>query len=65
MIALCHLFFNLSAVLLVFIVPPLRKVPIILAEGLARRATENRWFIPLYLGSVFFLIPAFFMFLFR
>lgn len=64
-IALCHLFFNLSAVSLVFIVPPLRKVPVILAEGLARRATENRWYIPLYLVTVFFLIPGFFMFLFR
>ena len=64
-IALCHLFFNFSAVLLVFIIPVLRRIPIALAEGLAERATENKWYIPGYLGVVFFGIPGVFLLLHR
>ena len=60
-IALCHLLFNLSGVILIYIIPWLRRIPLYLAERLAERASENKWYVPIYVGSVFFLIPGLFV----
>ena len=64
-IALCHLLFNLSGVILVYAIPWLRRIPLVLAEKLAERASENKWYIPFYVGTVFFLIPGLFMGIYR
>ena len=64
-IALCHLLFNLSGVILVYIIPWLRRIPLVLAEKLGERAAENKWYVPIYVGTVFFLIPGLFMGLYR
>ena len=64
-IALCHLLFNLSGVILVYIIPWLRRIPLVLAEKLGERAAENKWYVPIYVGTVFLLIPGLFMGLYR
>ncbi len=57
-IALCHLFFNISGILIWFPIPPLRRVPIKLAQGLGNTTAKYRWFAVLYLILMFFLFPA-------
>ena len=57
-IALCHLFFNISGILLWYPIPVLRRVPIRAARFLGNTTAEYRWFAILYLVVVFFMIPA-------
>jgi sodium-dependent phosphate cotransporter len=58
-IALCHLFFNISGILMFYPVPVTRRAPIGLAERLGDTTAEYRWFVILYLLVMFFLVPAF------
>jgi len=58
-IALCHLFFNLSGILLFFPIPFMRKMPIRLAKGLGRVTSEYRWFCAVYVIAMFIVAPAF------
>lgn len=56
-VALCHLFFNITGILIWFPIPFMRRVPINLAKRLGK-ATRIWRFIPiLYIIVVFFLIP--------
>lgn len=55
-LALCHLFFNLSGILLFYPVPCMR-FPIPLAKRLGDLTAEYRWFSILYLLSMFFFLP--------
>jgi len=57
-IALCHLFFNVSGIIIWYPVPMLRRVPIRAARYLGNTTAEYRWFALLYLVVVFFLLPA-------
>jgi len=57
-IALVHLFYNSSAVLLIYGVKNLRKIPIRGALWLARIATERKVIVLLYIVGVFFALPA-------
>ncbi|MCP4655219.1 MAG: hypothetical protein GY856_07350 [bacterium] len=54
-LALAHLFFN-AAGTAVFL--PLRKIPITLTLWLAKFVYSRRWFAFVFIGTVFFLIPA-------
>lgn len=56
-IALIHLFFNLLAILLIYVLPVLRQVPITMAETLAMYAQKNKLYVVAYIGGVFFMIP--------
>ncbi|KAH3857306.1 hypothetical protein DPMN_099912 [Dreissena polymorpha] len=56
-IALCHLFFNLTGILLFFPIPKFR-FPINLAKFLGNQTAKYRWFAIMYLILVFFLLPA-------
>lgn len=56
-IALIHLFFNLLAILLIYVLPVLRQVPITMAETLAMYAQKNKLYVVTYIGGVFFMIP--------
>ena len=58
-IALCHLFFNLSGILLFYPVPFMRRMPIRLAQGLGAITAEYRWFCALYVIAMFAVLPAF------
>lgn len=57
-ISMCHLFFNISGILLWYPIPVLRKVPIKLAKKLGDTTAKYRWFALLYLLLAFFLIPG-------
>ncbi len=57
-IALVHLMYNLSGVLVIFGLPFLREIPLKAAERLAEVATKRHSLAALYVLSVFFLFPA-------
>ena len=57
-IALCHLFFNLTGILMFYPIPFLRNIPIKFAMKLGNITAEYRWFAVLYLLFCFFLLPA-------
>ena len=57
-IALVHLVFNISAVLFIYMIKPLRLIPTRGAMWLAKTASENKIYALAYLGFVFFLVPA-------
>lgn len=56
-IALCHLYFNLSGILLYFPIPYLR-FPIGMAKTLGNITAKYRWFPIVYLVFGFFLLPG-------
>ncbi|MCO4753706.1 MAG: hypothetical protein KC478_04455 [Bacteriovoracaceae bacterium] len=56
-IALVHFLFNISGMLLWYVNPTLRQVPIKLCEKLADRTLKNRFHGIAYIGLVFFAIP--------
>lgn len=57
-IAFCHLFFNISGIILFYPVPALRKLPIKAAKFLGNVTAEYRWFALAYLILMFLLLPA-------
>ena len=57
-IALCHLFFNISGIVLWYPIPYVRKLPINTAKFLGNETAEYRWFALAYLIFGFFLLPA-------
>ena len=62
-IAFCHLFFNISGIILWYPVPYVRKLPINTAKFLGNKTAEYRWFALAYLIFGFFLLPAAIFFL--
>lgn len=56
--ALCHLFFNLSGILLFYPIPVLRQCPIGMAKILGETTARYRWFGFVYIMGAFFVIPA-------
>ena len=57
-IALCHLFFNLTGILIFYPIPFMRNIPIKFAKKLGNITAQYRWFAVLYLLFCFFLFPA-------
>ncbi|MBO9481321.1 MULTISPECIES: Na/Pi symporter [Gammaproteobacteria] len=57
-IALVHLLFNVSAVLLIYIVPFLRNIPPTVARRFAQAASRKKWMVLAYVVGVFFILPA-------
>ncbi|KAL8570992.1 hypothetical protein ACOMHN_037852 [Nucella lapillus] len=60
-LALCHLFFNITGILLFFPIPATRRVPLRLARFLGRTTARYRWFAVFYLLLMYILFPGFFM----
>lgn len=56
-IALCHLFFNISGILIWFPVPFMRRVPTGLAKQLGNTTAKYRWFAVVYLLAMFLILP--------
>ncbi len=56
-IALCHLFFNITGIVIFYVIPYMR-FPIPLAKGLGNITAKYRWFAIFYLIVMFFLFPA-------
>ncbi len=57
-IAVVHLLFNLSAMLLILPWPPIRDIPVRAAERLARVAARSKTFAIAYVAILFYGIPA-------
>ena len=64
-IALVHLLFNISGIMLVWPIPAIRAVPVRIAKWLADLAVQSRWVPILYLVVLFFAIPGLLLFLYR
>jgi solute carrier family 34 (sodium-dependent phosphate cotransporter) len=56
-VACSHLLFNLSGLVLVYLPPPMRAIPLYLAAALGRLALANRLYALAYVVLVFFVIP--------
>lgn len=56
-VAFAHFMFNISGIIIFLPFQPLRKIPIILAEGFSEMATRNRILPFIFIGLVFFGIP--------
>ena len=57
-IALCHLFFNITGIIIWYPIPAMRKVPVALAKKLGNTTARYRWFAIVYIFFVFFIFPA-------
>lgn len=57
-ISLCHLFFNISGILIFYPIPVLRRIPIRLSKYLGKVTGQYRWFAIFYLIIMFFVIPT-------
>lgn len=57
-IALVHLLFNLSGTVLIYPVAAIRRIPLVLAERLARTAMRSRQYALLYVALLFYGVPA-------
>ncbi|XP_055957264.1 sodium-dependent phosphate transport protein 2B isoform X2 [Patella vulgata] len=56
-VALCHLFFNISGILIFYPFPFFRP-PIPLAKFLGNQTAKYRWFAIVYIFCMFFIFPA-------
>ena len=57
-IAIVHLLFNVTGALLIYGIPPLRRLPLAAARGMASVATRSRVFAVVYVLGIFYVIPA-------
>jgi sodium-dependent phosphate cotransporter len=57
-IALVHLLFNFSGILLFYPIPIMRQIPIRIAMGVAELATRKRIFAVLFILIVYFIVPG-------
>ena len=57
-IAMCHLFFNISGIVIWYPLPFMRKIPIKGAKFLGNTTAKYRWFAFMYLAIMFFVFPA-------
>lgn len=62
-IAFAHLLFNVFGILIIYTIPPIREIPIRMAEWMGKLAGINRLYAFLYLIGLFFLLPLLLEFL--
>lgn len=55
--AFSHLLFNLSGILVIWSIPPLRRIPIRIAEFCGNTAFHKRWFPFAVVAGIYFIIP--------
>ena len=60
-VALVHLLFNITGILIVYPFKPLRRLPIRMARTLAARTSEHRVYAILYMVGLFFVLPLIFV----
>jgi sodium-dependent phosphate cotransporter len=61
-VAFSHLMFNISASVLIYVPPPMRAIPLKLAQVLGSLAAQNRLLAGLYILTFFFGLPLLFLF---
>lgn len=59
-LAFCHLFFNITGILIFYPVPKMRRIIINTAKCLGRTTARYRWFAIAYLIFMFIMFPGFF-----
>ncbi|XP_059154731.1 sodium-dependent phosphate transport protein 2A-like [Physella acuta] len=59
-LAFCHLFFNITGILLFYPIPKMRKIVLNTAKYLGRTTAQYRWFAIAYLVCMFLVFPGFF-----
>jgi solute carrier family 34 (sodium-dependent phosphate cotransporter) len=57
-VAIAHLIFNLSGIVVIWCVPPIRIIPLRVAEWVARMAMRSRLIPVSIIALVFFIIPS-------
>ena len=62
-VALVHLLFNVTGIIIIYPVPALRRIPIRLARLLAYQTAKKRYYAVVYMVGVFFLMPFVFVLL--
>jgi solute carrier family 34 (sodium-dependent phosphate cotransporter) len=56
--AFVHLIYNVFSIIVIYVIPVLRPVPLFCAETLARIAADRKWVVAVYLITVFIALPA-------
>ena len=56
-IALCHTLFNVFGILIVYPFPPIREIPIRMAEFVGELAFKNRLYAVAYVAGLFYVLP--------
>ena len=64
-VAFAHLFFNLTGIIVVYPVRPLRRIPVLMAQTLANLTSRSRFYAIAYVVLAFYLIPFLLIFLWR
>jgi len=62
-IAFVHLIFNISGTLILFVPPFMRRIPIFLARFLAHQFVHRKKLVPVFILTMFFIIPLIGMFI--
>ena len=57
-IAIIHLLFNLTGIIIIYGIPTLRNIPIILAKGLSDIAKKKKYLAVSYLLVTFYILPG-------
>ncbi len=60
-VALVHLLFNISGILIIYPFGPIRRIPLRLAAGLAEKTAEKKIYALVYMVGIFFLLPLVFV----
>lgn len=58
-VALAHLFFNISGIVIWYPIPFMRRVPLAMARALGKATRRSKLVPPIYIAVVFFLLPIF------
>jgi len=61
-VAFAHLLFNLSGALLIYVPPPIRKIPLALARGMGQIASRRRILAGVYILVFFYGVPLLLLF---
>ncbi len=60
-VALVHLLFNISGIVIIYPIPAIRRIPLRLATALAAATAEKKYYAILYMVGVFFVMPLLFV----
>ncbi len=60
-VALVHLLFNISGILIIYPIAAVRRIPLRLATALAAATAEKKYYAILYMIGVFFVMPLLFV----
>lgn len=64
-VAFAHLLFNLSGIILIYPLRPIRNIPLAMARFLGNVASRRRYYGIIYVVGVFYLVPLGLIFLWR